>query len=151
MKTTATSIVLILLSLACLFGCATLPEAENKIPTSLDVVSNDVYDMLWLIVEQDQMGMPVQIWITNSKLYFLKSGGLYFTDENGRGMVLYENYSFTLIKIGEWQHPDYKQEKVKEDERDYPKPKLRLKPEAPIFQPRDLREVREEERIVKKN
>lgn len=133
--------ILIILFLVLALGCSTVQvskdgKSEDDAPNTLDIVDlSSAEDMWWLISQQDPSGFPVQLWVTNDKIYFLNNGGIYFVDENNKGIILYNNFSFTLIKIGEWSHPDFDMRdfnRLKESLRSEDEPQERPSPKPQI-------------------
>lgn len=93
----------------------------------LDPVADEV---VWIITYQTSDGTIFQ-WPT-SYINFLDTGGIWFFEEDGDKIILHKNYTFMLIKWGDWIHEGWK-------------PQIEIKPKEPK-EPKELNAPTNKER-----
>ena len=107
--------ILTCLFLLVLMGCAT-PSNMLKVGKE-DVVidlrkpqQSKESNLWWLVVLNNEDKKPIRCWmVTDDSLTFLqKSTAILFKDpETGERVILFKDYSFTMMRMGDWYHPDF--------------------------------------------
>ena len=119
-------------------GCVTIPstpkiedklevqdvtvDLSQKIPTSADT------KLWWLVIFHDNDRNPLLYWvIKDDSLTFLQGGtSVVFKDPNSaENIILRNNYSFTIIRMNDWYHPDFNKDETEEEP-----PKKKEKPKV---------------------
>jgi len=112
--------ILTFLSFVVMLGCANIPHASKS--ELLDIITKEVSKpdlekskTWWLVISHNDKGKPIACWIIkDDSLSFVQwSTSIVFVNpDDGQKMILKNNYSFTIIKMGEWHHPDFSPESL---------------------------------------
>ena len=94
-----------------LSGCSTFNQ-NSKSPISNDRITGGAIAW-WLVVRFDDNKKPIENWVIKDTLFFYESNGsIGFRESNKDFILLFRNYTFTLIRLNDWVHPGFKLESV---------------------------------------
>ena len=105
-------LTLIALMIACFVSGCLAPDYlhQSNLKDANEYTNKDNVVMAWFIQKLDDNGIPVAQWLLiNQKIGFIEgTGAIYFSDNNGRAIVLEKNFRFMLVRYENWIHADFK-------------------------------------------
>lgn len=132
--------ILILLITILTLGCSTVPPVQPEVVTekfSLEdglKPSSGESTIWWLVIFHNDQRRPIHYWVIkdDSFTFIQDSRSVAFKDpDSGVNVILKENYSFTIIRMGEWYHPDFT--KDEEPAKDIKEPKIKDNGQPKVF------------------
>ena len=98
-------LILSFLCLVLLTSCVSTTRTEvSKKPRP---VREEIPSTVWHIVLYDRTGEPLESWTVDNVQLVKDTGAITFKDENGESIMLKRNFTFMLVKDGEWTHADF--------------------------------------------